>query len=297
MRSLTHLEFCNFKFSSLEVCRLFATTFSSLASIQNLNLSNSIDIDCFKELAPALANMKSMTRLELRNNWIPESACTALVAMLTSMPLLTHLDLKNNRLGSGNHFDLTKNRFGSEMVPALSTLKNLTYLDLSANQIRAIAIAPVFSVLEHLQLRHNSLGCLGMCDLVPALSSMCSLRHLDLQNACIGVDGSVELAIALETLPGLTHLNLRKNFIGDDGCIALATAFSSMMSLTHLDLHRNEISAGGCEALEPALYSMLELLHLNLSHNPCSDADHEDSRLLLVVAASTAQLSVTFQFN
>ncbi|KAG6459281.1 hypothetical protein O3G_MSEX011303 [Manduca sexta] len=149
---------------------------------------------------------------------------------------------RRGRGGSGK-----RGRNGDELVPTLATstscihfigIRNLTYLDISDNQLTDIseeAFKPLVK-LAVLRLRGNLLK-------VPALVSL---------KQCFG-------STHISGLTNLTNLNLHNNQID----VLEDYAFKHLANLTSLDLSHNEIVA----VSGASLAQLTNLIHLDLSHN------------------------------
>jgi uncharacterized protein (TIGR02996 family) len=204
--------------------------------------------------------LKRLARLELSSSRIGLSGARFL-ASSTTLPALTSLDLRNNRLGDEGL---------AELAPLLQRLGSLrvSYNCISAAGIRRLAQVSA-SRLHTLDLSWNALGDAG-AEALAAWPGAATLTGLDLCYAELG-DAAAEALARSPYLRSLTVLNLGSNHIGPRGARALAES-PYLGSLTALNLgHNLRVGAPGARALaEGPLFRRLEALHLSGSGVPAA---------------------------
>jgi uncharacterized protein (TIGR02996 family) len=177
-----------------------------------------------------------------------------------------------SRLADLRFLDLSGNRFGSEGTPALAgALGRLTTLIARDNYLGPLAAAELarsasLGSLRHLDLAENHLGSEGAAALAEARFG--SLKSLRLDANGIGSAG-IEALMQSPHLVSLEALMLYGNDIGDQGAIAIASS-PSMSNLRSLRLGHNYIGPRGAAALADS--PNLSGLHtLALGHNPLGE--------------------------
>lgn len=169
-----------------------------------------------KPIAHAISHLRNLRHLTIRQSKVTSrwhSAAT-LTPALAQLPHLTHLDLGNNPLSSGDTTTLSNSLF---------YLTDLRHLNLCACFIRhegAKEMAPAFATLTHLtllKLASNMLQCAGVEALVPALAALQSLQCIDLRRNSVCVAGMRALCCVLPGLTALKQLYLGSNSIGSAG--------------------------------------------------------------------------------
>ncbi|KAE8686934.1 leucine-rich repeat receptor protein kinase EXS-like [Hibiscus syriacus] len=208
------------------------------ASLQSLVVS---DTDFGGQLPESIGNLGKLTRIELSN-------CKFTGPIPKTLEKLTQLV----------HLDFSSNNF-SGPVPSFTSLRNLTELILSGNQLNGSILSTNWSsllFLERLNLRRNSFS----GTVPPTLFQSQSLKVMDLaENQFSGgfneVKGELssllkvidlshnglqgEFPMFLFEIQGLVHLSLSWNKFS--GLIQLS-AFQKLENLTVLDLSYNNLS-------------------------------------------------------
>ena|SRR6266545_201991 len=187
-------------------------------------------------------------------------------------------------------------RDGGQLAGELARLARpprLKKLDLSGNQLRAQALAPLVAseavaAVEDLDLSDNNLGADGVAVVAggnfPALHSLHLLRTRpqeggvnalaaadffpDLRSLSLGGNNlgpAAAFAIASGPAENLRVLDLRENRIGDRGATSLAES-ERLANLIELDLAEAQIGDAGAEALADSPH-LGGLLYLNLFGN------------------------------
>jgi len=198
-------------FSSRDVSEFLAPALAHMTQLQRLEVSNA-------RLGPALATLAcvlpdSLERLDLAGNDIT-SACerSGFLTALAKLIRLRHISLARNALGSG----------AVEIVKVLTKLHALQTLDLRQVHLGdsdAANLAPLLQQigLETLLLGSNSLTVDGACAITARLSKS-ALLHLDLSAA--GLHDITPLVPLLCDLHALQSVNLRQNGISEGACWA-----------------------------------------------------------------------------
>ncbi|MFN0135607.1 MAG: COR domain-containing protein [Phycisphaerae bacterium] len=198
----------------------------------------------WRDLAPALRELKQLCWLDLWNNNLGPEGVAALVPALRELKQLNTLDLRNNNLGPAG---------ATALVPALSKLKQLCTLDLGV----------------------NDLGPAGAAALAPALSELKQLNELGLGANNLGPEGAAALVPALSEIEQLNTLYLGGNNLGPAGATALVPALRKLKQLNTLYLWNNNLGPAGAAALVPALRELKQLKTLYLNDNGCLPTELE----------------------
>ncbi|HYH56997.1 MAG TPA: leucine-rich repeat domain-containing protein, partial [Anseongella sp.] len=181
-------------------------------NLKTLNLSR-VGLTGNKTIPPALANLTALETLILSHNGINSSIPDAFENLLQ----LKRLDLYMN---------------GVTALPAgIGKLTNLTYLDLTTNDLRGDVLPRITGLtqLQYLSFGNNELT----GKIPPGLGNLTSLQVLNLsQNSLSG-----QLPGTLGNLTALTTLNLRYNaFTGP-----VPVSLSQLTALTSLNLSFNRL--------------------------------------------------------
>eukprot|EP00961_Rhodomonas_salina_P149347 2010205-Rhodomonas_salina.2 len=183
-------------------------------------------------LAPALAALKALEELELRD--MGDLAISSICPTVKGLCRLRILDLRCCRIED----------MGAEVLAgALCSLDSLTTLDVGVNRIGRAGAETVGS---------------GLC----ALSAL-TLLDMSL-NDNVGDEGASALAEAVRSHPALSVLRLSRTGLSDDGAIELADSLCGAAKLGEIDLAWNSIGVAGVSALVAVLLDLPELHTVNL---------------------------------
>lgn len=237
-----HVFDCGTQFSNLtyidlsegEIASMVPDSLKNIQSLKSLNLSsNSLS----NIPARTFLNAKNLEYLDLsRNDFVtfPEGICEPTEYL--------------------KHVRLNENHFGILNMTNFQECTNVTYLDISFNQIRKIFgnINTTMSV-NHLNLSHNFIQDLGD----RFLGSLAKLAVLDLaKNEIKRISPN-----AFRGLPSLTSLNVSSN--GISNMSLLKVTFQPMENLTSLYLTDNSLHSLSDGLFEP----LVKLQNLDLSRN------------------------------
>ncbi len=195
--------------ASLTLLRANSRSIADLTGLEHATALETLELgwnNSITDLRP-LANLTSLTRLELRGNSITS------VSALGNLTNLTYLSLRDNQIVN---------------VSALGSLTNLTYLSLRDNQIVNVSALGSLTNLTYLSLRNNRIVN------VSALGNLTNLTTLNLHtNRIVNVS-------ALGSLTSLTNLSLTTNRIVDiSPLLPIAQAQGALVSI---DLTFNPLS-------------------------------------------------------
>jgi len=207
--------------------------------VTNLNLPyQGINTEQAMQIAAALKDNKSLTKLYLMGNQIGDAGAKEIAAALKDNKSLTKLHLGGNKIGDEGAKDI---------AAALKVNESLTKLYLWGNKIGAAGAKEIAAALKdnksltELGLGDNQIGDAGAKDIAAALKDNKSLTELDLGGNKIGDEGAKDIAAALKVNESLTKLYLWGNKIGAAGAKEIADALKVNKSLTKLDLRNNQI--------------------------------------------------------
>ncbi|RLN95075.1 hypothetical protein BBJ28_00012329 [Nothophytophthora sp. Chile5] len=263
------------------------------------------DLACV--FAACLLDLPMVTSLNMRNNRLRDRGLQALIDVVVTKPDLFHLDLSENKV-DGQAAQALAAYLGSATCK-LQTLR-ISRADVDDGELVPFARALHSNrSLQTLDVSRNSVGNSEHLNVVrpsiitggEALATMISINHtltaLDLSWNYLRLAGAVEIGRALAFNSGLCELNLAYNAFGNAGAQALGDALLSNAVLQRLNLSHNNIPAQGALALASALKvnRALPLTHLALDGNPLGNMG---GRALLHAAAACAdckQLAVSLE--
>ena len=189
-------------------------------------------------------------------------------------PKLVRLDLSNNGLYGGNSNEVV-NEWIKKLPQVLCQCLNLTYLDLSYNNIDAEGAMHISTLLQNhnfvcLKLSHNIFKDEGVANIANALSYCPNLAYLDLSSNKIedkGISYIVDALLLCQCHSStLTELDLSSNKIGNKGASCIAQLLSQC-SITSLNLSCNQIKNGGAQKIENVLKGYHRLTSLYIYGN------------------------------
>ncbi|XP_067056240.1 protein NLRC3-like [Acropora muricata] len=277
--------------NALEViayCEDFEEVFNDCQRKMLVKLAECIPLDNFQMYAQSsrsllafseyLSGSCTLTKLQIGHSFKDNSnrGLNALAQALHTNCLLTHLDLRYNKIRDENAVALGK---------ALESNTTLSYLNLTnypqpcekIGPSGALALARALlknSTLKCLVLRFNSIGDPGSLSFADALRTNSSLTKLDLYKNDIGALGTEAICKALQSNHVMTHLILDGNAIGDSGAVALAEALKSPATqLSHLHLGWGHFTSLGVKILSGAIQTNRSLTHLTLKRSSISSSD------------------------
>ena len=225
-----------------------------LLKLNNNHLQNEII-----KVAKALKHTTTLEVLNLSENNIPESAATAISAIINSNTSLRAFYIGNNNLRSSI----------VTIVKCLDKISFLEVLDLRNNQIPEEAVETIASVVLHnprlkeLYLNDNNLG-IGTVKVAKSLQHITTLKTLSLSSNNIPHEASEELALVIESNKQLEKLWLNDNYLHYSANVIL-NSLATITTLTMLDLNNNQIPQEAGEALASVIMhnTILEELYLH----------------------------------
>jgi hypothetical protein len=190
-------------------------------------------------LAEALISNRSVTVLDLENNWIGEDGCKAICLMLRDLnKTILQIDLSQNKIGLSAGLNI------STIFEANRTIHDIR---LCRNQITdavAEALANALmdnQTLERLDLSANQIGSKGGVALAKMLRDNNSITDFNISWNSLREAGGAAFAAALYDNSRLSKLNCSWNGIGSKGGVAFGKFLCDNGSLLHLDISNNRI--------------------------------------------------------
>mmetsp|Transcript_58759 Transcript_58759/g.155459 ORF Transcript_58759/g.155459 Transcript_58759/m.155459 type:complete len:526 (-) Transcript_58759:1198-2775(-) len=211
------------------------------SGLKELDLSeNSLGENNLKYLSLALADCKSITKLDLRSCALHPNSADGLYSLLAHQPVLRELHL-------GCQISLVdRNMLNAENIKFIFTsLQNL-------------------SCLTVLDLGVNDLGVDGMQELTVPMQRMTNLTFLNLRICKISSAGAEELASVLGFLTRITSIDLSHNKIGPNGGKALAGALERLQRISRLEICNNKLGEEGVKLISSALEHLQGIKQLNI---------------------------------
>jgi Ran GTPase-activating protein (RanGAP) involved in mRNA processing and transport len=231
-----------------------------------------------KDIAMALKNNHTLTRLNLNYNKISDAGAKDIAMALKDNHTLTTLILSRNNISAAGAKDIAM---------ALKDNRTLTRLDLSRNQISDAGAQDIARTLKdnhtlrQLSLTNNKISEAGAKDIARALKDNNTLLLLDLRYNTISAAGAKDIAMVLIDNHTLTELNLGGNKISDAGAKEIARELKDNRTLTTLKLGINKITNAGAQDIAIALKANHTLTTLSLGGNQITDAGALDFAMAL----------------
>ncbi|KAL0487204.1 hypothetical protein AKO1_012178 [Acrasis kona] len=225
-------------------------------TLQTINLEQAqIGDNGVKEIAEALKENKSVTRLNLSGNGITAAGMTFITSMLSTNTTLMYIDLSHNSLVDESIKILCDGAL------KVNTNINLKTLNLQNNAIAdkgveyfvdSLMSNPKLKSIESLNLSHNQIGDAGcehiakLLDFQSKLSNV-AMTVIDLGYNLLANDGAKLISKAMGSNKNIKQLNLEFNQIGYQGTKDLAFC---CVKNTHVE----KLVLGGNRLGEQALY-------------------------------------------
>ncbi|EPY82141.1 nucleotide-binding oligomerization domain-containing protein 2, partial [Camelus ferus] len=213
-------------------------------------------------LAECQASEKALLRRQACARWSVPGEAKSMHAMPGFIWLIRSL------------YEMQEERLAREACAALAfVLRHLQQpvaLQLDHNSVGDIGVEqllPCLSVCKALYLRDNNISDRGICKLVEHALHCEQLQKLALGNNHITAAGAQVLAHGLRANTSLQFLGFWGNKVGDKGAQALAEALGDHQSLRWLSLVGNNIGSVGARALALMLEKNVALEELWLSNN------------------------------
>jgi hypothetical protein len=207
-----------------------------LTDLTFLKLSyNELEATGVRRLTGALGSR--LTLLDLGSNDMGPAGSKRIASSLVSCPLLTHLSVADNCLGS---------RGLAPLIELVAGATRLEYFDASDNELSGEAIS---ALCRRMQERER--GAREMVELAARLERLEALVGTRGERATVGAGstrdsverpGKVLQKDALYCPSSLVHFKVANNLIRDLGCTHLATVLPSLVALKTLDLRMNYIT-------------------------------------------------------
>ena len=194
------------------------------------------------------------------------------VAIINRPSLLCLSDLSYSKLTKLNLHGSAVNETAI-LADGLQHCKNLTELDLGANNINAMDAQALASALtnctrlEKFCIRDNIIANEGSRALTASLGQCPNLKILDISNNSIG---HVKIELLFDNISNLTSLRVLyvdRNQISDDGAKILSLYLQQLHTLQVLDLGSNDIYSEGGMALAANLHHCSQLRLFKLQGN------------------------------
>lgn len=228
---------------------------------------------------PIILRKKWTSHLRLQHYGLGPVRMRGLIAALPELPMLEHLDLRDNRLDDDTAmalFAALKERADRIFHTAAITDDDqqvLLSLDLSENGLGSDAIRgleaflPSVPKLNTLRLSQNHISDEDASRLLRVLSGKSTLTSLDLSHNNIGSKSTEALQHFVTHNLGITELNLGWNNISGAGAMAFAKAIGQNGNLRELNVEWNGFGSEAAEELALGLLRHTALQELDLSNN------------------------------
>ncbi|XP_063531897.1 leucine-rich repeat-containing protein 74B-like [Cydia strobilella] len=216
-------------------------------------------------ITKSLINNKTLTSIDLTDNFLNDDACFHLGEMLTTNTMLTELNLSGCRIGP-------------------------------SGTLRLCAGLPTNKILKVINLSRNQMGDSGTDHFAQAIFSRSDVQEVNLSNNSISGKGAQTLSEALEWNNKITHLDLSRNLLYSfpSGLCNLLIELGNSDLLKYINLSWNSLSgtkiSGGIKQIFKAKF----LQHLDISNNKLSTTE---VALDLTVFMSKPKKMVTYNVS
>jgi len=216
--SITKLDILNMDLLGGKIFTMLVPFFDNNPALTNLIIHSCSGNEGWHLLALAIGSSKnkSLNKVTLEHNDIPDEALVDIITALSMHPHLEDVDFDGNQLQANG-------------CKALSTLLRCSC-----------------TKLQDLYLSNNEINDEGIEVLVPALKNCNHLKSLCIENNLITSKGLQQLASILESpSSNLKSLYTNRNFIDDDALSAFASSLVNNCTLTDLGVNANSITDEG----------------------------------------------------
>ena len=237
----------NFRLLQLESNQITAEAADDLAvmisnnqSLEELYLGNNIlQTNGINVIVKALTQLNGLIALSINDNYITEEAADNIAEVIANNPLLEHIELGGNRLGS---------RGVVKLAGGLKMLRHLKILGLSDNKIEEDVVKHIAEVinnntgLEKLHLSKNRLkrgGAKQLCELIRHHSNF---KIFDLENNDITDETVDELAAVIDNNKLLEEFSLQYNKLTAIGINRIVKSLKTLVMLKQFNISDNEIT-------------------------------------------------------
>ena len=257
--SLSYIRLQRNSFSTEQIDAMCSIILNSY-NLKTLDLSNNnLHGDVIK-VSNALKHTRTLERLNLTDNNIPESAATAISTIISSNTSLKEFCIGNNELKSSILV----------ILQSLSRISSIQKLELCNNLVPeevGIAIGSLVlsnTGLKHLLLNDNNIG-KGVLHVTKGLQQIDSLEVLSLGNIDIPKEVSDELALVIHSNRSLNTFLLYGNDLRNSAVIL--QALSKISSLTTLNLQSNQLNQDAGEYISSIILNNAGISKLLLDNN------------------------------
>ena len=242
---------------------LFPQWSHQLVSLE-LGLNDGMGAEGMKLLAAALPSLQALEILDLRRCSLYDEGLKSVSAVLPECTRLRQVDvgLNHGTYHAAIHF-----------AKAISSLKGLTFLDYSGNEVRskgALELAQAIKkhqTLQTLNLHTCKLGRKGAASIGEALMHHTALTSINVDDNNIGSEGMRSLARGLQHHKGLHTFSAAGNRIGYEGAVAVAELFHALKALQDVNLSDNNIDDHAILHLASAFAGQKDLIRCELAEN------------------------------
>ncbi|KAK3258218.1 hypothetical protein CYMTET_32727, partial [Cymbomonas tetramitiformis] len=212
---------------------------------------------------------KQVKSLVLQNNKLNAKHSPKLLSALRAAPQLTYLDLSHNQMKDVLWLgELMRPTAVLEWPPMLRELK-LSSNNLGESGGRHVAAFLLRNnILKKLYVNKCEIGEMGAVAIGNAIGANVCLEILDLSWNIFYTRGAKAIAEGLHGNVNLRWLNLEKNGLGDEGGCAMADMLQENEGLEVLNMAHNRLATKTCTLLSDALPRNKNLRELDLRHNP-----------------------------
>ena len=216
----------------------------------------------------ALKELKDLKGLHFTYSNITVRAADNIAEAIANNPLLEHVDLGCNRLGS---------RGVVKLAGGLKMLRHLKTLGLNDNGIEEDAAKHIAEVinnntgLETLDLDNNKLNGVGVKNLSKSIQRHSNFKHLLLGNNDITDEAVDDLTSVIINNRSLEVLNIERINCTSVGIISLTNAMKHLHNLTKLDSNFNLISKEAADGIAEVISNNREMETLWLCGNDLKD--------------------------
>ena len=280
--SLTYLNLTRNNLAESGARSIFKGLYQNTTLMKLLLEKNTITAtnpDTARSLTKMLQVNKSLTHLDLSDNYLADSGARSIFEGLQHNTTLMKLLLEKNTITATNP-DTARS-----ITKILQVNNSLTHLNLSRNSLSDLGARCIFEGLQcnftlvKLSLRDNGITSTNL-DTATSLTKMLqvnkSLTHLDLSGNNLYESGAFCIFEGLQRNTTLLNLSLEGNaitVIDPDTARSLITMLQVNRTLTHLDLSGNYLFDSGACCIFEGLQLNITLLNLSLKGNTITATD------------------------
>ena len=260
---LKHLNFSHNKIADNTASEL-ASALAANPLLEHLNLSNcELSELHIAGIVKAFGKKESFLNfLDISSSKVTENSLCEIAAVITSNPLLEHLNVANCELSDIQIINMFK---------ALRKTSLLKFLDISHNEVTNEAANEIASVimnnksLQYINLNSCNLFEDSLMLIAESLTHLSFLISIDVSYNCITEKAAQNMAVAIAKNKVLEQLHFCCCF-ADNTALTVFNAIKQHISLTHLNIRWITVTNELANMIEGVLKFNTNIIHLDLGY-------------------------------